>query len=321
MSIFKRTLAIFFAVAVFVFSMNISACASSELSLTVECAYNEEPFADVEVRIYLVAKENRTSEFELAEEFEKYSVLINNDKNSEQLRAAALALASYAERDNITPYDYCKTDINGSACFPVNANRLEQGIYLVAADDYTREGSTSTAEPFLVFLPDENADGKVSSNVITKPKFFDKETFLSTSVKVLKVWEDDETQRPEEIEVELICNGKIVDTAVLNEEMNWRCTWDNLESGDYLVCEKNVPEGYEVSISLEGITFVIKNTAKETPTVEGDPQPVTTESQTEPKLPQTGMLKWPVPYLACAGLLFLLAGWAINRKNELENEK
>lgn len=316
MSTFRRCLAIFFAVVVFIFSMNISVCASSELSLTVKCAYNEEAFADAEVRIYLVAKETQASEFEPAGEFKKYSVLIDNEKDPEQLRAAALALASYVERDNITPFDYGNTDVNGLVRFPVNANRLENGIYLVAADDYTKGKNTFSAEPFLVILTD---DGEV----IAKPKFFDKETFLSTSVKVLKVWEDNETQRPEKIEVELIRNGEIVDTVVLNEEMNWRYTWDNLESADYLVCEKNVPEGYAVSITHEGITFVIKNTSKEITTGEGSSQPSkeTTESKTEPKLPQTGMLKWPVPYLACAGLLLLLVGWAINRKNELENEK
>lgn len=316
MSIFKRTLAMFFAAAIFIFSMSISVCASSEPTLIVECVYNEASFADVGVKIYLVARETETSEFEPAEEFKKYSVLISDGKNSEQLRAAALALASYIERDDIAPYDYGNTDVNGNVCFPVNADQLKKGVYLVVTDDYTSGENTYTAEPFLVYLTD-------NSEVSAKPKFFDKETFLSTSVKVIKVWEGDETQRPEEIEIELICNGEIVDSVVLNEEMNWRYAWNNLESGDYLVCEKNVPEGYEVGVSHEGITFVIKNTANKTPADEDDPQPVTTttESQTEPKLPQTGMLKWPVPYLACAGLLLLLAGWVINRKNELKNEK
>lgn len=311
MRIFKRTLAMFFALAVFIFSMNISVCAASEPSLTVECAYNEELFSDVEVKIYLVAQETQASDFEPAEVFKKYSVLIDNDNNSEQLRASALALASYVERDNIAPYDYGNTDINGKVCFPVNASRLERGIYLVVTGDCTAKENTYTAEPFLVFLTD-------NSEVRAKPKFFDKETLLSTTVKVLKVWDGNETQRPEKIEIELIRDGKIVDTVVLNERMNWRYIWNDLESGDYLVCEKNVPEGYEVSVSHEGKTFVIKNTAKEPIAGEDNSQ---TDTTTGTGLPQTGMLKWPVPYLACAGLLFLLVGWVINRRNELKNEK
>lgn len=312
MSIFKRALAMLSAVAVLIFSMNISACAASELSLIVECAYNEEAFSGVGVSVYRVAQET-DSGIELTGEFEKYSVLINSNNNSDQLRAAALALASYAKRDSITPCDYGNSDINGNACFTID----KKGVYLVVTDDYTAEESTFTAEPFLVFLSDDGAD------MITKPKFFDNGAFLSTSVKVLKVWEDSETQRPDEIEIELIRNGEIVDTVILNEETNWRYTWNNLEKSNYLVCEKNVPEGYAVSVSREGITFVIRNTAKGAPSDEGESQPASTtpESDSESKLPQTGVLKWPVPYLACAGLLLLMAGWVINRKNELKNEK
>ena len=318
MSILKRTLAIFAAV-ILAFSMNICVFAFSELSLTVECAYGEETFSDVEVKIYLVAEKTQKSEFEPAEGFEKYSVLIDSNKNSEQLRAAALALSSYIERDNITPYDCGNTDINGRACFPVGASKLKNGVYLVVTEDYATQEHIYTAEPFLVFLTDDKAD----SDVITKPKFFDKETLLTTTVKVLKVWDGNETQTPEEIEIELIRNGEVIDTVVLNDEINWRYVWNNLENGDYLVCEKNVPEGYEVSVSHEGITFVIRNTAKKTPADEDDTQPITTTPENDPetKLPQTGMLKWPVPYLACTGLLFLMAGWVINRKNELKNEK
>lgn len=313
MSILKRTIVIFTAV-ILAFSINICVFASSKLSLTVECAYGEETYSDVNVKIYLIARETGEAEWEITEEFADYSVSVGYSESSEQMRAAALALASYIERDSIPPYDYGRTDINGKVCFPVNASRLEKGIYLVVTDDYETENNKYVTEPFLTFLTDDNTDG----NVIAKPKFFDKETLLSTTVKVLKVWEDSGTQRPEEIEVELIRDGETVDTVVLNEKMNWRYTWDNLEKGDYLVCEKNVPQGYEMSIIHEGIIFVIKNTANELTTGEDNSQ---SETTTQTKLPQTGMLKWPVPYLAGAGILFFMAGWVINRKNELKNEK
>ncbi len=313
MSILKRTILIFMAV-ILNFSINICVFASSELSLTVECAYGEETFSDVNVKIYLIARETGEAEWEITEEFADYSVSVGYSESPEQMRAAALALATYIERDSIPPYDYGRTDINGKVRFPVNASRLEKGIYLVVTDDYETENNKYVTEPFLVFLTDDNTEG----DVIAKPKFFDKETRLLTTVKVLKVWEGSETQRPEEIEVELIRDEKIIDTVILNEKMNWRYTWDNLEKGNYLVCEKNVPQGYEMSITHEGKTFVIKNTANELTTGEDNSQ---SETTTQTKLPQTGMLKWPVPYLAGAGILFFMAGWVINRKNELKNEK
>ena len=36
----------------------------------------------------------------------------------------------------------------------------------------------------------------------------------------------------------------------------------------------------------------------------------------QPQLPQTGMVWWPVPVMACSGLLFVLLGWIRCRKNE-----
>lgn len=36
----------------------------------------------------------------------------------------------------------------------------------------------------------------------------------------------------------------------------------------------------------------------------------------QPQLPQTGMVWWPVPVMACGGLLLVLLGWIRRRKNE-----
>lgn len=318
MSVFKRIIALLFAV-VCAFSMNMCVFASSELSLTVECAYEEELLSGVNVKIYFVAKEISRSEYMLTKEFEKYSIMIDDYENPEQLKSAALAIETYVERDSIAPYDYSVTDADGKVKFPVHASKLEKGVYLVVTDAYETEKGVYDAEPFLVILSNDSH----MSSIITKPKFFDKEIFFTTTVKVLKIWEDGVSERPEKIEIELILDGKVVDTVILSEKTNWRYMWKDLKKGDYSVCEKSVPDGYRVSVSHEGITFVIKNTASEMPPDEEDTTTGTTVPQEEPpeKLPQTGMLKWPVPYLACAGILLVMAGWVINRKNEIKNEK
>ena len=38
-----------------------------------------------------------------------------------------------------------------------------------------------------------------------------------------------------------------------------------------------------------------------------------------PKLIQTGQLNWPVPVLACSGVLLFAAGWVLNRQGKKEN--
>lgn len=129
--------------------------------------------------------------------------------------------------------------------------------------------------------------------------------------RVLKVWNDngDAASRPKEIVVQLLRDGEVYETVTLNESNNWRWAWVDL-SGQYRwwVTEQ-VPDGYTVEISQEGITFVVTNTP-EIPDTPDEP-----EKPDEPHLPQTGQLWWPVPTLAMAGL-FLIAAGLLRRRGE-----
>lgn len=89
-----------------------------------------------------------------------------------------------------------------------------------------------------------------------------------------------------------------------------------------------MPEEYTVTVSREGITFVVTNTLTEElpdePTPEGPLPEVPEENIPDepvpqgPALPQTGVLWWPVPLLACAGMALFLAGWARRRSEECD---
>ena len=151
---------------------------------------------------------------------------------------------------------------------------------------------------------------------------------------MLKVWEDgDGENRPESIQVQLLKNGEVAETVTLSAGNNWRYTWRNLsEKEDWRVVEKETPKGYTVTVSQEGITFVMTNTQGEPeepeeptePEKPGEPEepgvdipeePVPEESvPSGPKLPQTGQLWWPVPLLALAGMLLFLLGWIRKEK-------
>ena len=67
-----------------------------------------------------------------------------------------------------------------------------------------------------------------------------------------------------------------------------------------------MPNGYTVTMAQEGNVFVLTNTYPRK-------QP--------PTLPQTGMLWWPVPILACAGLALLITGLILRRKQGDPHEK
>ena len=88
----------------------------------------------------------------------------------------------------------------------------------------------------------------------------------------------------------------------LNEANDWLYTWDALPeySADGKEYNWSIQEtavsGYVSSVKQNGCTFVLTNTM--------DKQ----------KLPQTGMLWWPVPLLTVGGLSFLILGVAGRKK-------
>lgn len=47
--------------------------------------------------------------------------------------------------------------------------------------------------------------------------------------------------------------------------------------------------------------------------------PVYPSNPDKPVLPQTGQLNWPVPVLACSGVLLFAIGWVLNRQGKKEN--
>ena len=123
-----------------------------------------------------------------------------------------------------------------------------------------------------------------------------------------------------------------------------RYLWTGLDADDtWRVVEETVPEGYTVSISREGITFVVTNTYRpdvpdtpEPPDQPDKPTPPDTPNQPdrpdrpgtpgtttpgEPTIPQTGALWWPVPVLAAGGMLLFLLGWARSQRRRREDER
>ena len=121
---------------------------------------------------------------------------------------------------------------------------------------------------------------------------------------VLKVWDDQgyENRRPESVQVTLLQNDVAFETRTLSEANGWQYTWDKLPKVDqsgkeisWTIREAAV-SGYRSAVRLNGDTFVLTNTLS------------------RQKLPQTGVLWWPVPILAVTGLAFLIVG-TVSRKN------
>ena len=314
----KRALALLAAVLCLLTSV---AQAAGSIDLTRQPT----PLSGAKFSIYRVADADETGELTVRSEFDEFDLDIRG-KNDRRWREMAQTLESYVLRRELTPADSGKTDNTGMLTFPTQGKTLAAGLYLVIGERHTQGGNDYDAEPFFVLLPTQDLENNewvydVSANVKfgKTPVPDDGDTVTR---KVLKVWDDDgaEDSRPQEITVELLRNGKVYDTVKLSEKNNWRYTWLDLDAdARWSVTEKTV-SGYTVSITREGITFVVTNTKKpdrtDTPDTPVKPSnPSTPSSPAKPTLPQTGAVWWHVEALALSGLVFLILG-ALDRKTE-----
>lgn len=349
--IFNRLLRVFsltIACVMVMSVMSVTAFAAEGATATLSVLYKEEekPIADVEFKVYQLATFESGYNFNWNPSFEQYHVTVPSDWNSTQLNNMASTLAAYASRDNIAATYTVKTGIDGK--FSIAA--LPQGMYLIVGSSHSvKNGGTTTTYtpvPALVFFPYfDPVTQKNSMEASIEVKHTTSSVTDTISRHVLKSWDDAgyTSNRPDSISVDLLRDGTIVDTVILSPSNNWRYTWKDLEGGhNYQVVESNVFGRYTTSTRLEGGTWVITNTYDappvrpnplpdpETPltTIPTQP-PILSEYPFEPtveiddpapplseKIPQTGQLLWPIPYLAVAGVASLVLGFYGKRKKE-----
>lgn len=278
-------------------------------SMTVDYKYESTPIPGANFQIYKIADVDAYVQFTLTSKFEKYPVRLE-DNTEESWNTLALTMKGYVQADNIAPDYTATTDANGK----FTLNDLTTGLYLFVGDKCVVDDYTYTTAPFIVCVPNRDAttdEWIYDVTVVPKPtreKNPEEPVDETVTRKVLKVWDDKGhvSKRPKEIVVQLLKDGEVYDTVTLNAANNWRYAWEELpaynEDGtriEWTVVEKDV-SGYTVKIEQSGVTFVITNTYE---------PPTTTPTETKPpKLPQTGLMWWPVPLLALLGFAFIGIG-------------
>lgn len=287
---------------------------SRDSSITLRYHDRETALSNVTFSVYKVADVSPQAVFTPDKTFTDYGIDFNVGK--EQWTALSQTLTAYIIRDDIQPVQSQKTDAEGRAVF----SPLKPGLYLVAGEKFEYGGYTYKASPFLISLPNLN-EGNVWNYDVTSSLKFEKNPVppdVKVKREVIKVWKDKggEKDRPKDVVVQLLGDGKVYDTVTLNADNDWWYRWDDLSADkDWQIVEKDVPDDYKVVISQEGDTFVITNTwDKKLPPDEG----TFDENSKKPKeeLPYTGQLWWPVPLLSLAGLVAFLLGLISLRKTE-----
>ncbi len=289
------------------------------VSLTIDYRYNQSPVNGATFRIYKVANGFGSATVP-TDQFAKYPVSYEN-LDSSGWDALAYTLAGYISRDGVAQWDSGTTNREGLLSFPLQGMEMDEGLYLVIGDHLTEGSDTYISKPFLVQLPNRNSEGAWGKNVTVEPKIeiIHKSTG-EINRTVLKVWNDsgDKENRPSEISVQLLHDGKVFDTVILNKQNNWRYKWTKLEENQHWqVVEKNFAKGYTVSVEEKGTTFVITNTSHQEKTNNPtESTPGDQKSNKPEKLPLTGVLWWPVPIMAVGGMAVFLIGWFKHKNGE-----
>ena len=343
----KRMIACFMAalMCICIFPVSISAASKIDLGRTVSLKVIYEDgsrkLSDVKFSLYRVAEVTENAKCRLTGDFKQYEDTVSlKNIDAAGWKNTALTLKGYVQRDNVPVTRTAKTNASGE----ISLENLETGLYLVLGDRTEVGNYIYTAEPFLLFLPGQNdVSGEWQYDVTVHVKYDrdhsggggkeDKEK----SYKVLKVWKDEghKKERPNKITVQLLRDGKVYDKVDLTEKNNWRYTWKNLsDKYEWMVVEKEV-ENYTVSVSREGTTFVMTNTYDnppgENPPGENPPgeNPPGEDPPDEEEMvlgdideiiPKTGALWWPVPVLGCGGLILIMAGCFVKRRQMNEEE-
>ena len=96
---------------------------------------------------------------------------------------------------------------------------------------------------------------------------FHVEAYNESQLTVRKVWSDGNSlHQNDSVTVDLLKDGEVERSQVLNAENGWTYTFDRLVEGHvWTVEEAEVPEGYTVEYKTEGNVTVITNTKKNAP--------------------------------------------------------
>ena len=155
---------------------------------------------------------------------------------------------------------------------------LRTGMYLATVDSVEQNDLFYEFDSALIALPCLENDGRwqYQAQVNAKGEALPPiDADGETEFKIIKLWRGDENSnnRPQNVEVEIFCDGKSYKTVVLSDENNWMYNWiAKNDTSKWAVVERNVPQGYTMTVEERQTTFILTNTwIPQNPDVPGNP--------------------------------------------------
>lgn len=243
---------------------NITASGTTaEGSLTVTYQYQETALNNADISLYRLADWSAKGGYTPTGDFANHTAypvdwdILNADQQT--LRDFANTMAGYIAVNKPAAENTLKTDGAGVATF----NQLKDGLYLAVVAPYQGNVLTCQTAAMLVALPNVHKDADEQRTLSIEPKA-DCAVPPTTTISVNKVWKDkDQSKRPESVTMNLLQDGKIYDSIMLNTANGWKYTWKGLQAKhEYTVVEANVPGNYTALVDRENNDYTVTNTAK-----------------------------------------------------------
>ena len=259
---------------------------TGSISVTLTDKKQSEAIVGAELSLYYVATvimdENGNLIYDYTNDFKQLDCAIDDAE-------LATKLDAFVSHHNV-PSTKIITNIDGAAM----CNGLPLGLYFIKQTGAVEGFAPCT--PFLVTVPNEK-DGEYLYKVNASPKT---EVARLVSITIKKVWNTDKsTEAAESVTVQLLKNGSVVKTAILNAQNNWQITYADMpESDTYSIKEVNIPKGFTATYKQEDYVFTVTNTST---------------------LIQTGQLIWPIPVLAGGGMILIAVGIVLLQKKRKTN--
>ncbi len=229
-------------------------------NLTLNYYYEDYNINNINVKIYYVASVTEDFQYQLSSNFSKYSVKINGLTTEQEWQILKQTLNSYIEADQILETESTLIKDNKVSKF-----NLKPGLYLIKTEKIENEEYILSFDSFLINVPFLNDDGIWNYDINVYPKaeeYIPK--YEDVTYKVIKEWNDLIDSRPKNIDVQIYKDENLVENIVLSSDNNWTYEWTTKDDGtNWTVVERNIPNGYDVSILAKGRTFIIINTDSE----------------------------------------------------------
>ena len=259
---------------------------AGSISVTLTDKKQNEAIVGAELSVYYVATvlldDDGNLMYDYTDDFKQFDTAIDDTE-------LATKLDAFVSQHNV-PSTKITTNIDGTAL----CNGLPLGLYFIKQTGAVEGFAPCT--PFLVTVPNEK-DGEYLYKVNASPKT---EVARLVSITIKKVWNTDKsTEAAESVTVQLLKNGSVVKTAILNAQNNWQITYADMpESDTYSIKEVNIPKGFTATYKQEDYVFTVTNTST---------------------LIQTGQLIWPIPVLAGGGMILIAVGIVLLQKKRKTN--